>query len=135
MSRLVLPHMQVTLHDILQNILGAALLAIPIGFTQEVWGLAKTLPLENVIFLMFMSIIFITAFVYYQYHKNGQAHKKYHFLGRVLTTYCFAFLTVATFLTILQLTHWQLETIESLKLVLIVTFPASLSAAVADTLN
>jgi uncharacterized membrane protein len=135
MSKLKLQHIEVTLHDVLQNIIGAALLAIPVGFTQEVWELARILPMENTIFLAMMSLIFITAFVFYQYHKHGLHHHKVHFLRRVLTTYCFAFLTVASFLTVLQITNWGYEPIESLKLVIIVSFPASLSAAVADTLH
>jgi len=46
---------ELRLHDIMQIIVGAATLAIPVAFTEEVWNLGERLPLENVLLLSFMS--------------------------------------------------------------------------------
>ena len=35
--------------DILQVMIGAAILAIPVGFTEETWRFGEILPLSNVI--------------------------------------------------------------------------------------
>ena len=50
--------------DIFQVIIGAALLAVPVGFTEETWRLGEILPLTNIFILMALTVIFISAFAY-----------------------------------------------------------------------
>lgn len=45
--------------DASQVIIGAFTLAVPISFSEEAWDLSKTLPLENVVMLFVISIIFL----------------------------------------------------------------------------
>ncbi len=121
--------------DLLQVIIGATILAIPVGFTEETWRLGGELPLWNNLILMMISVIFIGAFVFYTYHgKVGNGHGG-EFLKRVVSTYVFSFLVVAILLTLIQRAPWMTEWALALKRVIIVTLPASMSAAVADTLK
>jgi len=118
--------------DILQVIIGASIMAIPVGFTEEAWTLGETLPLLNVMALGIVSIVFISSFVFYNYYRY---HIKAHFLEfmiRVFLTYFLALLVVSFLLTLIQVTPWNVDFLLSLKRVILVTFPASMSAAVAD---
>jgi uncharacterized membrane protein len=44
------------LKDILQVIIGATILAIPVGFTEEAWRLGENLPWLNIIGLFLLSM-------------------------------------------------------------------------------
>lgn len=126
------------LKDILQIIIGASILAVPIGFTEETWVLGDVLPVINVLGLLVLSLIFISTFTYYQYHKNKEGNKKEHmdeFVKRVLATYILSFLVVAVIMSLIQKAPWGVDGLVAFKRVAIVTFPSSLSAAIADTLK
>ncbi|MBU1988494.1 MAG: DUF2391 family protein, partial [Nanoarchaeota archaeon] len=116
------------LHDILQVIIGASIFAVPIGFTEETWRLGETLPLTNVIGLLFLSLLFISMFTYYHYHRqHGKKHLN-EFVKRVISTYVLSFVIVALIMTIIQKAPWQVDSLIAFKRVAIVTFPSSLSA-------
>ncbi|MBL7055814.1 DUF2391 family protein [Candidatus Woesearchaeota archaeon] len=121
--------------DILQIIIGASILAIPVGFTEETWNLARTLPLTNILLFMFLSILFISAFAYYNYYRDNFKQHKFEFLKRVLSTYIFSFIVVAVILTLIQQTPWNTDSVLAFKRVVIVAFPASMSAAIADVIK
>lgn len=121
--------------DIFQVITGAMVLAIPIGFTQEVWMLANELPWANILGLFILSLFFMSAFVYYNFYKEHIQKHWASFLKRIIVIYCFSFLIVAIMLLLLKQTPWTLDWALALKKVIIVTFPASLSAAVADMIK
>jgi uncharacterized membrane protein len=53
------------LRDLMQVIVGASLLAIPVAFTEEVWKLSAELPLANVLGLSALSLLFIGLFVFF----------------------------------------------------------------------
>lgn len=122
--------------DILQVIVGASVLAVPVGFTEETWQLGSTLPMMNVIMLAAVAIFFISLFVYAHYHRgrikeNSGFHLK-NFFSRVIFTYVFSFLVVAILLTIINVAPWATDTTLALKRTIIVTFPCSMGAAISD---
>jgi len=122
--------------DVLQVVVGAAILAVPVGFTEETWKLGATLPWFNIILLFLLSILFISAFVYYNYYR--MEHIKEHFdefIKRVVSTYVVAFIVVSIILTIINIAPWTTDLALAFKRVMIVTFPASMSAAVADVIK
>lgn len=121
--------------DIIQVIIGASILAIPVGFTEETWNLGQSLPLSNVLGILFLSIVFISTFVYYNYYKSRFSEHWDEFLKRVFSTYLFSFLIVALILTLIQRAPWDLDFVLALKRVILVAFPASMSAAVADMIK
>jgi len=126
-----------TARDALQIVVGASILAIPVGFTEETWHLGASLPLANVTALIAVSLIFIGSFVYYNYYMHHHGLKKhgFEFLKRVLATYVIAFLVVGLILSIIEITPWSTDFLLAFKRTAIVSFPASMSAAVADTLK
>ena len=53
-------HPEFHLKDLLQVIIGASILAIPVGFTEETWRLGENLPMINIIGLLLLSLLFVT---------------------------------------------------------------------------
>lgn len=134
-SILTIPHL-FSLKDILQIVIGATILAIPVGFTEETWRLGESLPWLNVLGLLLMSVLFIALFVYYNYHRRQKLNKHWgEFLKRVVSTYVFAFIVVAVILTLIQRTPWATDMALAFKRIIIVTLPSTMSAAVADVLR
>ena len=126
-----------TERDLLQVVTGATLLAIPVGFTEEVWRIGEILPLFNVFGFLFLSLLFISLFVHYHYHKTRENLSQHRsaFFKRVLLTYLFSFIVVSVLLTLIQQAPWNVDFALALKRAIIVTFPSSMSAALVDTLK
>ena len=124
------------LKDVLQVIIGASILAIPVGFTREVWEFGETLPIANIFGFIFLSLLFISLFTYYHYHKE-HGIKKYpkHFTKRIVLTYFLAFFVVAILLTLIQKAPWQTDLVLTFKRIVLVTFPASMSGTIADAIK
>lgn len=120
------------IRDLLQVMVGASILAIPVGFTAEVWGLAETLPTLNVLGFLALSLIFISSFVYYNYYKDRFEDHKVEFFKRVVSTYFVSIAIVALILTLIQQVPWGVDNVLAIKRIILVSFPASMSAAVAD---
>lgn len=123
------------LKDFLQVLVGASILSVPVGFTEETWRLGESLPFANIIGLCILSLIFISLFTYYKYH-HGKPRTPEHtseFIKRVAFTYISAFIIVSLILVLIERAPWSIDPILALKRTVIVSFPASLSAAIADT--
>lgn len=121
--------------DIIQIIVGSAILAIPVGFTEETWNLGESLPLQNVFLLAIISILFLAIFVYfifYRYHLKGRV---FQYIKRIIAIYILSLFVVGILLTIIQKCPWGTENILALKRIVIVTLPASMSAAVSDSIK
>jgi|SRR3989338_231404 len=121
--------------DVLQVIVGASILSIPVGFTKEAWDLGGNLPVINILGLLLLSIIFIAMFTHYHYHKHLPKHHTNIFIKRVIATYLIAFIIVAIILTLIGVAPWGADSILALKRTIIVAFPSSLSGAIADTIK
>jgi len=130
----IIKHPDFLIKDLVQIIIGATVLAIPVGFTEEVWILGENLSMINVGLLMLISLLFISAFVFYTYHKQHNEPKWDEFLKRTLSTYIGSFIVVAILMTIIDKAPWSVDFMLAFKRVSIVTFPSSMSAAVADLL-
>ena len=124
------------LKDVLQVLIGASILAIPVGFTKEVWDLGSSLPITNIFGFIFLSLIFISLFTYYHYHKEHGLKKHHkHFIKRIVLTYILAFFVVAIILILIQEAPWKTDWVLAFKRIILVTFPASMSGAIADTIK
>ncbi|MEX0932747.1 MAG: DUF2391 family protein [Candidatus Pacearchaeota archaeon] len=126
----------VSFHDFLQIIIGAFILAIPVGFTQEVWELGETLSIFKILVIILLTFFFIGIFTYYHYHrKNIMKNPIYHLsemTKRIFATYIISFIVVALFLWSIDVTHWNDNAILAFKTVAIVTFPSSIGAVISD---
>jgi len=121
--------------DLAQVVVGSTILAIPLVYTQETWDLGMNLPFLNVIGIMLLSIFFISIFVYYNYYHDRLKKHKEHFFRRVFFTYFLAFFLVAVLLSLIGKTPWTTDILLAIKRVIIVSFPASMSAAITDSLK
>lgn len=125
--------------DIFQVIIGASVLAVPVGFTEETWRLGETLPFANIYMIMALTLIFISTFVYSHYHrgriKSNPRHHLRHFSSRVFFTYIFSFAIVALLLSVIKVAPWTTDFVLAFKRTVIVAFPCSMSAAIADLLK
>ena len=132
----IIPHFK--RKDLLQVVVGASILAVPIGFTEETWHLGGTLPALNILGLVTLSLLFISLFTYHHYHHQRGGDRKEHqdeFVKRVAGTYILSFAVVAVILTLIQRAPWSSDIILAFKRIAIVTFPSSMSATLTDTLR
>ena len=123
------------LKDVIQVMVGASILAVPVGFTEETWRLGESLPMINIIYLLSISLIFVSMFVYYNFYRNSIKENYIEYSKRVFSTYFISFLVVTLLLVVIQRAPWQTDWILALKRTIIVAFPASMSAAVADMID
>lgn len=127
------------IQDILQIVVGSFVLAVPVGFTQEVWQMAEGLPLLNMVSIVVLTLFFISIFTYYSYHKEHMnARPKYHIfeLGkRVLTTYAISFVIVSILMTAIGVTPWQTNLEMAINIVVLVTFPSAIGAVISDRIK
>lgn len=121
--------------DIVQIIVGSMILAIPVGLTEEVWKLGVTLSPVNVVLILITSLSFISLFVYYNYYRRHFNTHKEEFVKRVIAIYIFSFIVVGVFLSLVEVTPWSVDFALALKRTIIVTLPASMSAAVVDMIK
>lgn len=121
--------------DAFQVIVGAAILAVPVSFTEEAWTLGEKLPIGNVIYLSILSVLFISTFVYFNYYRFNFKEHKGEYIKRVSGTYILSLIVVALLLTIIQKCPWGVDNVLAVKRVIIVAFPASMSATVSDTIK
>lgn len=127
--------LELKVRDVMQIIVGSSILAIPVGFTEETWHLGQALPMANVLVLAVVSVAFIATFIYYNaYTRHIHTHWD-EYLKRVAATYVFSLLVVGGLLTIIQLAPWLSNPTLAFKRLVIVAFPASLSAAIADMIK
>ncbi len=121
--------------DIMQVLVGSALLAIPVSLTEEAWNLGQVLPNTNVALIAFLSLLFISVFVYFNFYKITLRGYVFEFVKRVLGTYLLSFLVVAVILTLLQKCPWGIDNLLAVKRIVIVAFPAAMSGTLSDTLK
>ncbi len=121
--------------DLMQVIVGASILAVPVAFTEETWNLGDQLPFYNVLALSALSLLFIALFVYFNFYRFAFKGHALEYCKRVAATYTFSLFLVGVILTIIQKCPWGSDNILAVKRILIVSFPASMSAAVSDTLK
>lgn len=133
----VLRPLMVEIHarDIAQIFVGASILAIPVGFTEETWNLGRSLPLANVAILAAISLAFIAFFVHLHFYRGFLGKYVSDYTKRVVATYLISLLVVGALLTVIQQCPWTTDWLLAVKRIVIVAFPASLSATVADSLK
>ena len=89
--------------DIMQIVVGATILAIPVGFTEEVWFLSEKLPMLNIILLALLSIMFIASFVYFNFYRGVLNQYLPEYIKRTFAVYLLSLLVVGIFLSIIQI--------------------------------
>ena len=135
-QRLVKPlEVEFRLRDVLQTVVGASILAIPAAYTEETWELGSDLSTTNIVGIAALSITFIATFVYHNFYKGYFAQFKTQYFIRVIATYLISLLVVATLLALIDKTPWGVDNAVAIKRIIVVGFPAAMSATVADAIK
>jgi uncharacterized membrane protein len=135
-QRVIKPLMvELRFRDILQILVGSAILAIPVGYTEETWNLGQRLPLSNVVTLAGISILFVALFVYFNFYRRYLKGFVLEYIKRVVAIYLISLFVVAALLTIIEQCPWGVNNALALKRIVICGFPASMSATVTDSLK
>lgn len=121
--------------DIMQVIIGSALLAIPVSLTEEAWNLGETLPILNVFMISILSLTLISVFVYFNFYKVTLKGFVTHFLKRVIGTYIISLIVVTLILTLIDKCPWGVDNVLAIKRIIIVAFPAAMSGTLSDTIK
>lgn len=121
--------------DIMQVIIGSALLAIPISLTEEVWNLGESLPLFNIWMIAILSIALISVFVYFNFYKVTLKGYVLDFIKRIIGTYLISLIVVALILTLIEKCPWGIDNALAIKRIIIVAFPAAMSGTLSDTIK
>ena len=121
--------------DLLQIIVGATILAIPVGLTEETWILAEQLKLGNVLLLGFVSIFFVSLFVYFNFYRFHLKEHALEYIKRVMATYGLSLIVVGVLLTIIEKCPWGVNNLLAVKRIIITALPASMTATLSDTLK
>ena len=135
-QRVVKPLMvEFRVRDALQTVVGASILAIPAAYTEEAWNLGRDLPIANIAAIALLSLLFVATFVYFNFYKAYISEFKAQFLIRVASTYLVSLLVVALLLTVIGQTPWGEDNLLAIKRIVVVAFPAAMSATVTDALK
>ena len=123
------------IHDIMEILVGASILAVPVAFTEEVWNMGNELPWGNVFLLSLMALLFMGSFIYYSSYRSHLHMFKNEYLKRVISTFVLSVLVVGILLTIVNQCPWMTDFDIAMKRALIGAFPAALSATVTDNIS
>ncbi len=121
--------------DILQIIVGATILAVPVGFTEETWVLGSELSFKSVLLLLGISLLFISAFVYFNFYRFYLKRHITEYIKRVIAIYILSAFIVGGLLTVIGKCPWGIDNILAIKRIIIVTFPSSMGATISDTIK
>ena len=121
--------------DVMQILVGSGALAVPVAFTEETWQLGATLPISNVMILAAMSVVFVAAYVYYNFYRELLQQHVFSYVKRVLAIYLLSLLVVAALLSVIGQAPWGQDWLLALNRTIIVGFPASMTAAVSDAID
>lgn len=125
----------INLEDVIQVIIGASALSVPIAFSEESWGLSRTLPSENIVFLVILSFIFINLYSFQIMFQANIRYRIFTFLSRALFEYILTVITVFIVLYALNRMPLLTEPVVAIKRIIIVSFPASMGAVVVDSFD
>ena len=118
--------------DIIQVVIGASALTVPVAFSEESWRLSETLPLFNVIILLLLSLLFIGLYSIQGIFQGNVKHRIYDFILRILVDYGVTLIVVFIILFALNRMPLFEEPIIALKRIILLSFPASMGGVIVD---
>lgn len=121
--------------DVIQVIVGASALSVPVAFSEEAWDLGRTLPVTNVILLVAISLLFINLYSIHNIFQGNVRDRLFTYLSRTAIDYAITILVVCVVLLVLNHLPILTEPMVALKRVVILSFPASMGAVVVDSFD
>jgi uncharacterized membrane protein len=123
------------LRDVLQILIGACVLCIPVAFTEEVWNLGATLPLGNTIGIVALSLLFLGFSAYFIFARGHFRGNEWDFVKRLACGYLITFSVSLLMLFLIQKLPLVSDPSTALTRSVLVTFPGCFSATVVDSLR
>ena len=129
--------MQLSLNgeDFAQIVIGAAVLAVPVSFSEEAWGTAIELPLPNLLLLFLLSIGFLALYSYQSMFQASVKKRVFVFVFRIFLAYLLTAIVVAVVLLSLNKLPLFDAPVIALKRIILVAMPASMGAIVVDSFD
>ena len=125
---------ELKLQDVLEIMVGASILAVPVAFTEEVWTMGAELPWLNIFMLNSVAILFMGSFIYFKSYRKRLSEFRLEYYKRLFSTFLLSVLIVGILLTIVNKCPWATDFDLAMKRVLIGSFPAAMSATVTDNI-
>lgn len=126
---------ELRVHDVLEILVGASILAVPVAFTEEVWNMGDQLPWFNVLLLSGIALLFLGSFIYFTSYRAHLKMFRNEYFKRTFTTFLLSVIVVGLLLTVVDKCPWVTDFDLAMKRTLIGAFPASLSATVTDNIS
>lgn len=89
----------------------------------------------NDLILAGLSLIVIANFIYFNFYRFYFSDHIFNYLKRVLATYLLALAAAAVFLTLFDKAPWDTALLVTVRRMIIVAFPASMSATISDVIK
>jgi uncharacterized membrane protein len=121
--------------DIIQVVVGASALSVPVAFSEEAWNLGRTLPPVNIVLLVLLSLLFINLYSLHNIFQGKITHRIFVFFLRTLIDYGITLMVVIVVLAVLDHLPLFSEPWIAVKRVIVLSFPASMGAVVVDSLD
>jgi len=121
--------------DASQIFVGAFALAVPISFSEEAWRLGETLPVENILMLFTLSVVFLGLFTYESVFQRNVKSRPFVFISRIVIAYLMTTLVVALVLFCLDKLPLLIDPLMSLRRVIVISMPASMGAIIVDSFD
>ena len=122
---------KINFEDISQIVLGAAVMAIPIAFSEELWRFGETLPGINILMLAILSLTIQYFYTYFSVFQ-GTEKRYFYIVFRIVLNYVLTFFTVGIILFALNRLSLSSDLLVGFKRMIILSFPASLGAVIVD---
>ena len=126
---------EIKIHDAMEILVGASILAVPVAFTEEVWNMGDQLPWLNVMALSLLEVVFLGSFIYYTAYRKKLKMFMNEYYKRLLVTFVLSLFIVGLLLTIVDKCPWLTDFDLAMKRTLIGAFPAAMSATVTDNIG
>jgi len=123
------------LEDLSQITIGGFALAIPISFSEEAWKLGESLPLWNLVLLLFLSIIFLSFYTFEGVFQAKIRNRIAVFIVRIILAYSITIIIVSLVLISIDKFPILAEPITAIKRLIVISMPASMGAIVVDSFD
>lgn len=121
--------------DIIQVVVGASALSVPVAFSEEAWNLGRTLPIANIVGLVVLSLLFVNLYSLHNIFQGRITHRFLAFFLRTAIDYGITLLVVIVVLAVLDHMPITSEPWVALRRVVVLSFPASMGAVVVDSFD
>lgn len=121
--------------DVIQVIVGASALSVPVAFSEEAWDLGRSLPIANIFLLVALSLLFINLYSIHNIFQGNIRHRLLTYLSRTAIDYVITIFVVCVVLLALNHLPVLTEPVVALKRIVILAFPASMGAVVVDSFD